>query len=148
MALFESLNRLDLEKICADFAFKKGDEKRLLAGKIYAKKIGRILEKKEALPPSKIFCMLEPLSYETILFVMARSNSLLLRKRIEDFFLLYNGAKTRISGSDLCDKGIPEGPIIKKILQETLCAKLDQGFSSKEEEIEYTLGLAGKFYKQ
>ena len=94
----------------------------------------RFLKKSGGVPPSRIYERLEPVSYEAILAIMAKSASKTAEKRISDFLTKYNGMRLRINGGDLEAIGVREGPGYRKILTAALRAKLDRGFATKRQE--------------
>ena len=119
--------------------FTKGERKRILSCKNTVDKTARKLKLK--LKPSHIYRCLESLSYEVILLINAKYQNPTLRKNIKDFFNIYNGVKINTGGVDLAKLKIPPGPSYKKILEQTLYAKLDKKISSKKEELEFIKGL-------
>ena len=123
-----------IKSVCRKFAFRKGEEKRILA----YKKIGHDFIKelsRNTIKPSKIFSLLEPLSYEVIILIRAKSKDKALQRHIDNFFRVYNGARLYISGEDLREIGLAPGPHYQKILQRTLNAKLDGLVETKNEEL-------------
>jgi tRNA nucleotidyltransferase (CCA-adding enzyme) len=133
MALLESLNINTVRKIFRKFRFKKGEEKRIL---IY-KKINRgcILElKKRKIKPSRIFAILESLSYEAILLLKAKYKNQRMKKYIEDFFKDYHGTRIYTSGDDLKSLGFEPGPNYQKIFKKILNAKLNGLIRTRKEE--------------
>ncbi|MBU1870279.1 MAG: hypothetical protein KJ818_07410, partial [Candidatus Omnitrophica bacterium] len=135
MALLDSLDSKKAGHFCRRFAFKKGEEKRIISEKRIDLKFVSKLRKKN-FRPSDIFTLLEPLSYETILMLKAKHKNILIQKRIEDFFEIYNGMKIYISGKDLRMLGIAPGPFYKNIFTKVLKAKLDGVVNTREEELE------------
>lgn len=137
--LIAGLDVNNIKLICKRFAFRRGEEKRMLAYKKlnpeFIRKLGR-----GKIRPSQVFGLLEPLSYEVIILIKARFEGSILKKHIEDFFEIYNGMRIHVSGSDLRELGLTPGPDYQKIFHRLLNAKLDGLVKTKEEE----LALAGK----
>ncbi|MCM8799222.1 MAG: hypothetical protein NC900_00625 [Candidatus Omnitrophica bacterium] len=127
-----------LNSICKNFAFRKGDTKRIIS---YKKEIKLASKLKKKLKPSSIFKYLNPLSYEVILLIKATSSDKLLNKNIDDFLTKYNLVRLCIKGEELKRIGLVCGPQYKKVLEDLLYAKLDKGLSSKEEEISFLKNL-------
>jgi tRNA nucleotidyltransferase (CCA-adding enzyme) len=139
IALINDMPLKYIKEFCLAFGFTKGERKRILSCKNTVDKTARKLKLK--LKPSHIHRCLEPLSYEVILLINAKYQNLTLRKNVKDFFNIYNGVKINTGGEDLAKLKIPPGPSYKKILEQTLYAKLDKKISSKKEELEFIKGL-------
>lgn len=93
------------------------------------------LIRNEELKESRIYRLLKPLAPETLLFVMARSTDMMVKRRISLYFDQLYGTKTEITGNDLMAIGIPAGPIYRRFLEKVLDARLDHQVNSKEEEL-------------
>lgn len=138
MALVEDLNRKELNEVIAKFVFRKGDSKRLISSKIYSDRAVKRLCLKKEVKPSGMFRIFEELSYETIVFIVAKSGmNKYLVGRVTEFLERYNATKLRITGRDLKEMGLKPGPEFKKILRKVLFEKLDKGLRTKKEEIDF-----------
>jgi tRNA nucleotidyltransferase (CCA-adding enzyme) len=135
MAVIDCLNLAQIQNICDRFVFTKSDEKRIISCKQKAKKIIKILESQRLLLPSQIYRALEPLSYEAILFIMAKAKSQRAKERISMFFKRYNGVKASIGGKELKALGITPGPAYKRILDRILYDKLDAKIETRQDEL-------------
>jgi len=142
MALIDNLTISDLKSIFKAFVFRKGEEKRMLALKKITVSFIRELSRKE-IKPSRIFHLLDPLSYEVILLLKAKYKNRDLNKNIEDFLEIYNFIRISVTGHDLYRLGIEPGPYYQKIFAKVLKAKLDGKVSTKEQELE----LINKFIR-
>jgi len=135
MGLLDSLGVDKIKLICRQFAFRKGEEKRLLTyRKLQSRFIGKLSQSK--IKPSRVFGLLEPLSYEVIIFIKAKFKNHNIKKHIENFFQDYNGTRLYISGEDLRSLGLAPGPHYQKIFHRLLNAKLDGLLKTKKEELE------------
>jgi tRNA nucleotidyltransferase (CCA-adding enzyme) len=137
MALLSRLSAEEIKQVCEKFVFTAGDNKRILSSKLDISRINAILGRRKKLRPSSIYRMLEPLSFEVILFAQAQAKGSILRKRIIDFFTKYNGAKLSITGADLSKKGLRPGPYFREMLTRTLHAKIDGKLKGKKEELDF-----------
>ncbi len=147
IGLIDSLNINNIKLICKKFAFRRGEEKRILTYKKLKSKFIKELSR-DKIKPSKVFSLLESLSYEVIILIKARFSPLtsgipnsagknqILKKHIEDFFEVYNGMHVYISGADLHKLGLTPGPCYQKIFHRVLNAKLDGLIKTKKEELE------------
>ncbi len=134
MGLVDSLEVSQINSISKKFVFRQGEEKRMLAYKEISLKIIAELSR-PAVKPSKVFKLLESLSYEITLLIKAKSKDINLQRNIEDFFKIYNGMRILISGEDLRKLGVVPGPDYQKIFHKVLDARLDGQVKTREEEL-------------
>ena len=80
-----------LPEICNKYIFKRGETLRILSYKKDADRIEGTLSAKRAILPSKIYELLEDVSYEVVLLIVARSGSNIVKGRVADFLTKYNG---------------------------------------------------------
>jgi tRNA nucleotidyltransferase (CCA-adding enzyme) len=140
MALIDSLNTVQAQSLCRRFVFRKGEEKRILT---YKKVHSSIMLKLSInrIKPSTVFHLLEPLSYEVILLLKAKSQNKNIKKHIEDFFHIYHGTDISVSGHDLKGLGFTPGPHYQKIFHRLLNAKLNGEVQTRKEELEFAKKL-------
>ena len=74
---------------------------------------------------SDVHAVLEEEPFEVALAVLVLVRSERLRRRIVEYLRRGRGAKPDLSGDDLKEMGFPEGPVLRRILDELLRAKLD-----------------------
>ncbi|MDD5423505.1 MAG: CBS domain-containing protein, partial [Candidatus Omnitrophica bacterium] len=144
MALIEEISYKDVAAMCGRFVFRRGDTIRILSYKESADKVSKALMPANAVQSSTVYNLLEPLSFEVILLIMARSGSKKARSRIEDFFRKYNGTKIRIKGDDLKSMGMKPCPDFKLILDKVLDARINGLLKTKKDELAY----AGKLVRR
>jgi len=143
-ALVDNLSLPQVRDLCDKFVFKRGDRIRLIEHKKNAQKLLRALSSRRDIPASQIYKMLNPLSYETILLLRAKSSNSLVRERIKCFLKFYSNIQIKLCGEDLKNTGLKSGPRFKKILNKILYAKLDGKIRTKREEIKYLRKIIGK----
>ncbi|MFA5275849.1 MAG: CCA tRNA nucleotidyltransferase [Candidatus Omnitrophota bacterium] len=143
MALLDKLSLKEVLGACKKFALKKGEEIRILSFKNAESRLYVSLNKKRLLA-SEIFYMLEPLSYEVIILLLAKYKTSKLLKNIKVFFDALNGARIFTSGHDLRRLGLTPGPAYQELFAKVLEAKLNGKVSTKTEELE----LIRKLVKQ
>lgn len=134
MAILDYLSVDSIKTIFNGFIFRRGEEKRVLDYKKIKHKFIRYLKNKQT-KPSKIFSILNPLSYEAIILIKAKYKTKIVTKHIDDFFKLYHSVRIHITGSDLLKQGFSAGPLFKKVFTKLLDAKLDGVVQTKEEEL-------------
>ncbi|MDD5044769.1 MAG: hypothetical protein PHU91_04590 [Candidatus Omnitrophica bacterium] len=143
MAMLKDADRAELLSLCRKFAFRMGETKRIQSYAHAFNKADTLLAKKD-IAPSKVYQLLEPLSYEVIILIRALTRKKEVKMNIEDFFRVYNGTRIHVNGDDLKSLGIKPGPAFKNILIKLLYAKIDYQFKSKEEELAFVRTLSIK----
>ncbi|MFA6141694.1 MAG: CBS domain-containing protein [Candidatus Omnitrophota bacterium] len=147
MAMLGNLSYNDVSKICDRFVFRKGERLRILSYKKHAARVTKALATGSgSLEPSRTYTILEPLSFEVILLIMAGTASRAAKSRVRDFYRKYNGVKTSVRGEDLKAMGLRPCPDYKVILNRVLCAKIDGKLKTRKEEIIYTKRLIERIY--
>jgi len=141
MVLLEGLSREEAHRFCADYNFSRQDRLRIASCKDNAPGALAFLKKPGALRPSRIYEALNPLPLEVILFIYAASGEKRARMRIRNFIDKSGSVKLKISGEDLRRLGARPGPEFKKILTETLYAKIDGRIKTKKEEERFARGM-------
>ncbi len=134
MGLMDSLGTDEVKSVCRKFVFRNGEEKRILSYKKIGRKFISELSRGD-IKPSRIFVLLEPLSYEVIILIKAKYKHKNIQKHIKDFFEVYNGMRIYISGHDLKRLGVKPGPKYQRIFAEVLNAKLNGSVKTKEQEL-------------
>ena len=81
--------------------------------------------------------LLEPLSTEVKLFMMAKTTKKATKKWISLFFTTLRGQRSVLKGRDLIRLGVRPGPMMKEILADLLRARLDQRIKTRDDEINY-----------
>lgn len=90
---------------------------------------------KSAKQASKIYKLLEDMPEEALMFVMAIVPS--AKPKIDKFLKVYKKVQISIKGRELEKLGVKQGLLYKKLLSETLYAKLDKKIKTKKDEIEF-----------
>ncbi|MDP2929671.1 MAG: hypothetical protein Q8O01_06405 [Candidatus Omnitrophota bacterium] len=142
MALFNDVSYDGTLYFCNKFEFKRGERMRVMSYKSLSGKILKTLNARRKILPSKIYNLLEPLSHEATLLLMAISRSDIGRGRVMEFFHKYNGMRTAVRGDDIKALGVKTGPHFAKIIDRVLCKKLDGILKTREEELEYAKKLS------
>jgi len=84
-----------------------------------------------------IYTLLSRYDTETLLFIMAKANNEKIKKLISAYFTKLNGMTIQLKGKDLKQMGFQPGPIYREIFSNLLKARLNEGVSTREDEIEY-----------
>ncbi len=86
---------------------------------------------------SEAYRVLNGLTREAQLFIMAKASSEETRKAISTFITYSDTMKPLVTGKILRTLGIEEGPVLGEILEALHDAKIDQNLATKEEEMEF-----------
>jgi tRNA nucleotidyltransferase (CCA-adding enzyme) len=139
--LIDFLKEAEVEEICQRFSMNNKINKKVIDGKCQADQallqifswISADLRPKR----SEIYAVLDPLSTETKLFMMAKTTQMATRRYISLYFTQLKDMKPLLRGTDLIRMGIKPGPSIKKTLDDLLKARLDEQVATPQDEIEY-----------
>lgn len=140
--LLDELSLAEVKAVLSCFVFSRGQEKRIIAAKNSSKIIAKLSRK--SIKPDEIFNLLEPLSYETILFIRAKAQNRRVQLYVDNFFEIYHGMRLCVSGDDLHKLGLMPGPYYAKIFAKVLKAKLNCQVQSREEELAFIRALLKK----
>jgi tRNA nucleotidyltransferase (CCA-adding enzyme) len=140
MALLECLTTKEVQCLCNEFRFRRGDVLRILSCKDKAAGIVTFLNGSRPIKASKIYQRLQPLSYEVILLMYAKvKKNKRARMRIHNFLTRSSGIRVSMRGDDLKQLGITPGPEFKHILENILYAKIDGKLKTKKDEERFVL---------
>lgn len=92
---------------------------------------------------SQLCRILDPLPVEGVLFLMAKSRKEAMRRKLSQYLARFRYETVDVTGEDLKDMNIPEGPIYSTILGKVRDAKIDGKADTREQQLE----LARKVFK-
>ncbi|MBD3380447.1 MAG: CBS domain-containing protein [Candidatus Omnitrophica bacterium] len=142
--VLDSLTGKQLEEVLDKFVFTRGERIRLRSSKGRARRALKRFSSRGKMSPSLVYRLLEPLSHETVLCMLAKTRSVPARKRIRKFLSEYNGTRLAIRGQDIKEMGIEPGPEYNDLLKKVLYAKIDGNLDGKKEEMRYLGQLVKK----
>jgi len=90
-------------------------------------------------PPSCVYEKLNPLHLNTLIFMMAKADSIETKKALSAFVTDYSKTKIFLKGNDLQGLGIPQGPVYQKIFHHLLMLSLDGKVTGKKDEISWVV---------
>lgn len=137
LALTDPLSSKELEKFCDRMEFAPRLASWLVEGRTKAISVSKKFYRKSELKPSEVYHLLEDLSSEWLLFIMAKTQKEETRRAISLYFRNLKEVRPKLSGKDLKDMGIKPGPIYRQILDQLLDGRLNGELSSSEEEREF-----------
>ena len=86
---------------------------------------------------SEVYRMLDSLSREAMLFIMAKTRSEDVKKAISNYITHHDSFKPLTTGNDLKKLGVREGPVFKDILDHLKDAKIDLDLKTREDEAQF-----------
>ena len=136
MGLLEGLSFSDTNEMSDRFIFRKSDRTRLLSYSRHSKKALKKLSLRN-ITASSVYNTLEPLSFEEVLFLRARTKIKKIHYRIEEFLARHNKVRIKIGGEELKKLGVKPGPLYAEILKKVLHEKIDGKIKTKNDEINF-----------
>jgi tRNA nucleotidyltransferase (CCA-adding enzyme) len=86
---------------------------------------------------SEVYRLLEALSSEGRLFIMARTHSEEVKKTVSNYIIYADSLTPATTGEDIKVMGVKEGPVYGEILEALRTAKIDESLATKEEELAF-----------
>ena len=146
-AFVDLLKEGEMEELCQRLTMNDKLKKRVREGKLQADQallqIFSWINTDRRPKRSEIYNVLEPLSTESKLFMMAKTTQVSTRRYISLYFTQLKDTKSLLRGTDLIQIGIKPGPSIKKALTGLLKARLDEQVITRQDEIEYITKAQG-----
>ncbi len=107
---------------------------KIKAGRYESSPVLQKLAKRPAPRPADVYHLLEGLSDETLLFLVAKSKSESVKRQLSAYLTIYQHVKPALTGTDLKGMGLKPGPIYKKILDRLRDARLNGDVKHESEE--------------
>jgi tRNA nucleotidyltransferase (CCA-adding enzyme) len=85
----------------------------------------------------QVYTLLSPYDTESLLYMMARTNSEKTKRLISNYFTKLKGTKILLRGKDLSNMGFQPGPIYRKIFDRVLEARLNDQIKTKQDEVRF-----------
>ncbi len=139
--LMDSLAEEEALDVCQRLSFSEKNKEKIRNGRTEAeetlREIVRRLDSRRRIRRSAMYELLEPLSTEAKLFMMAKTTKKETKQWISLFFTTLRGLKPLLKGRDLIRLGVRPGPIMKEILADLLRARLDRRIRTRDDEVDY-----------
>ncbi len=100
------------------------------------------LETERRPPNSELYRLLHPFMPEVLIYLMARSKSRSVGRRILHYWGRLREVTLEIGGEDLKAMGLAQGAIYNRILDQVLMAKLDRQLQGRSQELNLAAKLA------
>jgi len=99
------------------------------------RRLDRALHGRREIRASRIYRWLQPLSAESLVYLVALSGNIELRQAVSHYVAHQRDVRTLLDGNDLRRLGVPPGPEYARILNVLLDARLDGKVLSREDEL-------------
>jgi len=134
--LTSSLSMGSLKALTEKNGMTDGDSRKMLSQR---KSMGEVLDElyKFSGDNYRLFTLLYPYETESLLYLMARTNSEKTRRLISSYFTKLKGTTIQLKGKDLAGMGFQPGPIFRKIFDRVLEARLNNLIKTKDDEIRF-----------
>lgn len=134
--IIDELKRNETKTVIEKLSLTRDETQKI---SILKEKVPEILYKisSPGIKSSRMYHLLDPLPIEAQFYLMAKTTSENTRKAISHYFTHLKQVKVDLKGDDLISLGLKPGKIFKRILDETLDAKLDGKLRNKEDEIRF-----------
>ena len=131
----------EIEELCRRLSMNEKLRKRVKGGKLQADQallqMFSWINTDRQPKRSEIYSILNPLSIESKLFMMAKTTQVMTRRYISLYFTQLKDTKPLLRGTDLIQMGMKSGPSIRKVLTDLLKARLDEQVVTRQDEMEY-----------
>ncbi|HUL29984.1 MAG TPA: polya polymerase, partial [Thermodesulfobacteriota bacterium] len=141
--LIDSLKEGEIETLCQRLSMNDRIRKKVKEGKLQADqallRLFSWIHTDRRPKRSEIYEVLDPLSVESKLFMMAKTTQVSTRRYISLYFTQLKDTKPLLRGKDLIQIGMTSGPSIKEALSALLKARLDEQVITRQDEMDYIL---------
>ena len=145
LALCDHLNRSDFEAVCTRLAIRERDREHVFSHRQRALSALATLQRRtrrsEACPASELYALLNPLPVETLLYLAARTVNDAVRRMISTYMTRLRRIHCSMTGSQLRELGLAQGPRVGLVLRKLRNARLDGIISDDQQERELALAL-------
>ena len=145
LAICDSLTNEAFLEVCTRLAVSEHYREKLAdmrrrGGQIFEALI-RGGTRRTALQRSDIHRLFSELSVEVLLYLMARTRDDEVKKSLSLYFTQLQNVRCLVTGDDLLKLGVPEGPLVGKLLELLLAARLNGEVMSREDELRMATSL-------
>ncbi len=137
LGLTHNLSGAELDSLLRRLETPRKDRQDLVNARRSAQRCLQTLNAHPNMSNGAIYDLFIYLDNETLLFMMGKSKSEVVKKAISLYFTQLRSTTISIKGRDLKKMGFVPGPIFKAILEEVFHARLDGLVRSRKEELTY-----------
>ncbi|NOY53412.1 MAG: CBS domain-containing protein [Deltaproteobacteria bacterium] len=136
LGLLHRLDEKDVKEAGANLELPQDLSAKYLIGRDLFYDVLNRLEHDRRIPPSEIDRLLTGIPMETLLLMMALTDSEIARKRFSNYLTRDRSVKPEITGDEIGRLGFAPGPVYRRILERLRYARLDGEVKTKEEELQ------------
>ncbi|MBI5892582.1 MAG: CBS domain-containing protein [Deltaproteobacteria bacterium] len=144
LLLTDKLKDEDFISLCKNMAIEGRHRSKVANARHDAITALNNIQAQRDLKGSEVYKILKPLPMENILYIMAKARIEDVKKTISNFITHLKDCKTILSGEDLKNMGIKEGPRYSEIFNKLLEKRLDNEIKTKEGEEAFVRDLLKK----
>jgi tRNA nucleotidyltransferase (CCA-adding enzyme) len=138
LGLIDHMNREEIIDFCAKTEMTERLKKKTIENvELLREILSRLGMGFYAMKKSEIYRLIEPLSQEGKLFIMAKTRSEAIKRAISNYITYIDSLRPTVTGEDLKRMGIKEGRVYREILESLKDAKIDLNLRTKDEEAEF-----------
>ncbi len=137
MGLIDGLTDREVIELCNRLSVPDSIKEKVYYGRKQYLLILNELSKNKRLKPSRIYELLNLLSLEILLFMMAKAKDEHSKRYISIYLTELRKVKISLTGKDIEKLGIKPGPVYKEIQKRLLEGRLDGVLTSRNEEITF-----------
>lgn len=134
MALMDGLPAKTMGETVTRLGIAERHAEAVRAGHVSSNLVVRRLTKQPSPTPAETYRLLSPLSVETLLLLMAKSQSDVVKRHVSAFLTVHQHVRPILTGDDLKAMGLKPGPQFKKILAGLLDARLNGEVDTETDE--------------
>lgn len=137
LAMLFTLDGREVSRAATRLSLSPKMRRRIRADLDHCKSRLKSFKRKSKFQPSDIYNLLDDLSSEAVLLLMATSGSEKINKNILLYLTEYHeSAQLALTGNDLIHMGIQPGPVFKTVFQTLRDARINGLIHSREEEVQ------------
>ncbi len=135
LGMVDGLSDEEFLNLSRQLSFLKKESKKVLVERFQAKTTFKKLQQQKSLKDSAVFELLNPLSIEALLYLMAKTPHQPIKKAISNYITRLRFTEALLTGEDLKKIGLLPGRVYKQAFQSLLNARLDGKIKTREDEI-------------
>ncbi len=135
--LITFLGANSLEKLAARMQMGNKERSELIPNSSEIDDVLEELHRFDSYDNYDLYTLLNHYDTEILLFLMAKTRSEKVKRKISHFFTKLRGTRIALKGKDLKGLGFKPGPVYKDIFESLLKARLNKLINTKEEEVEF-----------
>ncbi len=137
LGMVDELSDEEVLDFCNRLSFLKKNTKKILLERHRSRTALQRLREEKSLKNSTIYELLNPLSIESLLYLMAKSPQKVIKKAISKYITHLRFTQSILTGDDLKQMGLPPGKVYKQVMDSLLKARLNGNLKTREDEVKF-----------